>query len=148
MCFHDNTYLPTFQNLKHPNKITKQPSIFPDWSLWEYIMHFFRSFWVPSHMLTIERVKRWCRDTATQRGFLAASLHLYVIVPGSDSDKNAKKMRILFIPGPESQVLLQKNWRRLKKIVGCCSDVLNHFIISYYAVNYYSTHNDHFLCVH
>ena len=72
----------------------------------------------------------------------------HVIVPGSDSDKNAKKMRTLFIPGPESQVLLQKNWRKLEKIVGCCSDALDHFIISYYAAKYHSTHHSHFLCVH
>ena len=76
------------------------------------------------------------------------SLHLYVIVPGSDSDKNAKKMQILFIPGPESQVLLQKNWRKLEKVMGCCSSILNHFMIPDSAVNYYSTHHSHFLCVH
>ena len=50
-------------------------------------------------MLTVERVEQWSRDAATRRGFLAVSLRLYVIVPGLDSDKNAKKMRSLFIPG-------------------------------------------------
>ena len=55
-----------------------------------------------------------------QQEFFAVLLHLYVIVPGSDSDKNVKKMRILFIPGQESQIVPREiggNWRKLWDVV-------------------------------
>ena len=71
-------------------------------------------------MLTVERIEQWRRDAATQRGFLAASLHLYVIVPGSDSDKNAKKMRVLFIPGQNLESCprkIEENWRKLWDVI-------------------------------
>ena len=41
---HAKTTPTSFWHLEHNTKITKQPSIFPDWSLLQYILHFFALF--------------------------------------------------------------------------------------------------------
>ena len=146
MCFHDNTYLPTFQNLKHPNKITKQPSIFPDWSLWEYIMHFslFLSPKSHAHYETCRAMTWRCHNAARISHCVAASLHHCAwLRQWQKCEENAD----LSIPGQESQILPQKDWTKLDKIVGYCSNVLCHYIFSNYGNYPHSIHHSHFVSV-
>ena len=55
----------SFQHLEHNIKITKQPSMFPDWSLVHYILHLFALFhsWVTCSVKTHQVMMYNCSNT-------------------------------------------------------------------------------------